>query len=202
MAWVHRGTRATNGRSVWNQYMWMCIVWRSFGHCGDIVMLLCTRDGIVDSKTKSVASQLFSYALSYCRRAIRYKMKKGHNHILFFIFVHSPAASPILMFVLSPTLVHTHKHICDHNHSCMKTTLKETLFMMVRFFLHFTFHESGPVLFNILEWNFYIHRIEIGNKYEIDLKLRLTDRELKCQNNFLTWNFKRELRLNPIEWVR
>lgn len=34
------------------------------------------------------------------------------------------------------------------------------------------------------EWNllYCIHRIGIGNKYEIDLKLRLTDRELKCQN--------------------
>lgn len=91
MAWVHRGTRATNGRSVWNQYMWMCIVWRSFGHCGDIVMLLCTRDGIVDSKTKSVASQLFSYALSYCRRAIRYKMKKRSQSYSIFHFRALPS---------------------------------------------------------------------------------------------------------------
>lgn len=90
----------------------MCIVWRSFGHCGDIVMLLCTRDGIVDSKTKSVASQLFSYALSYCRRAIRYKMKKRSQSYSIFHFRALPSRltdSDVRPF--SHSLSHTQTHM-------------------------------------------------------------------------------------------
>lgn len=50
--------------------------------------------------------------------------------------------------------------------------------------------------FNILEC---VRRIEIGNrnKYEIDLKLRLTDRELKCQNRKEIFDMESANEYNP-----
>lgn len=130
--------------------------------------------------------QPFSYAETV---AFNWKWKRSPSYSIFhrgsFIFVHSLVASHGFGF----------SSICSHTHLLFlhKDNIEKRNFI----------HDFGSLFLRRLPSStrrvvqyfrvefMYIHWIEIGNKYEIDLKLRLTDRELKCQNNFLTWNSKR-----------
>lgn len=142
VAWVHQ---ATNERPqytyIYIQSMFVCVsvcvnvyTLRSFGHCGDIVMLLCTRDSIIDNKTKSIA---FNHFCS--NRSMRIENEKGHHHILFFIEDLSCSCilwSLLMDFDFRPfAYIRIHLHIKSlpymrsHSSSCTTTTIEKRNFI-------------------------------------------------------------------------